>query len=325
MPSAKLAKISFEDGQTLRAFHTLADSGDHATFASSYSPWSRMSGREYTVAPNGLATGGAATPSASNDEIDVAALSCYLAGVLTTVAADTGVSVTRAADANTHCINSLTVTSAGAIAVVAGDDSTAFSETRGAAGGPPFIAAGDIEIAQVRLSSKTAAAVAVDEIFSVVGQHCERYDYPVWTVDSIRGQIQFAQALPLSHTGGLPKKVYAKVYTPLYQELAKADAFVPAEVTNSVSSTQVYNATVAAESSSLGQASFNAYLENGHTDSILSKAGEVVLVKFQADRNRLPYSLTQGRLAVKRSYPAGNAMVAAVTISAETATVDFAG
>jgi hypothetical protein len=326
MPNAKLAKISFEDGQTLVGFHALTDAGAHTVFSSASKPWSRYAGKEPTIIPDGLATGGAVTPgvSATNDKIDVAALTCYLSGVLTTVNAGADETVTRAVTTDTHIINSVTITEVGAIAILAGTDGTAFSETRGATGGPPLIPVGHIEIAQVRLSSNTAAKVTSDEIYTVIGQHCERYDYPVWTENAIAGQVTFASALPLSHTGAIPKGVFAKVYTPLYQEINKADSFVPAEVSNSVSSTQIYNGVIGSESSSLGQCSFNAYLENGHTDSIIGRAGNVVLVKFQADRNRLPYSLTQGRLAIKRTYPAGNAMVAAVTISAENATVDFA-
>jgi hypothetical protein len=328
MATAKLAEISIETGQTLVASHQLTDSGDHQTYSSASKPWSKFAGKEATILPNGLATGGAVVVgvSGTNNKIDVAALTCYLAGVLTTVNAAADETVTRAVTTDTHMINSVTITSAGAVAIIAGTDSTAFSEVRDAAGGPPLIPVGSIEIAQIRMSSNSAGKVTTDEIFAVAGQHMERYDYPTWTVDPIAGTIAFSAALPLSHTGAVTKRTFGKVYTPLYQKLEFADSFVPAEVTNSVSSTQVYGGVVGSESSSLGQCSFNAHMSSGHLDTVLglAKDNQVILVKFQADRNKIPYSLTQGRIATKRTYPAGGSMVAAVTISAELPTVDFA-
>src|SRR5512143_2984440 len=163
MPSAANAKLQYEAGQALVAMAAMTDSGDQQTFTlANASVWSSKSGYDPQIFPNGLATGGAVVPAVSgtNDKIDVAALTCYLAGVLTSVAAAADTSITRPATAVSK-IDSITVTSAGAIAVVAGTDgsTTAFSETRAAAGGPPLIPVGSIEIAQVRLISNTAAAI----------------------------------------------------------------------------------------------------------------------------------------------------------------------
>ena len=67
--------------------------------------------------------------------------------------------------------------------LVAGTEADgAFSETRAAAGGPPLIPVTSVEIGQVRLTaaSDAAALITSDEIFQNVGDHTERYDYPVW-------------------------------------------------------------------------------------------------------------------------------------------------
>ena len=138
----------------------LSDSGDHKKFTSGDGLWSGASGKEPDVKPDGLATGGevSTADSGSNDVVDVAALTCYLAGVETSVAASADFSITRPAS-DVAKVNSITVTSAGALSEVEGTDGSdgTFSAERGAAGGPPYIPEGSIEIAQVRLTTAAAA------------------------------------------------------------------------------------------------------------------------------------------------------------------------
>ncbi len=330
--NAENAVVMYEAGQSAVAMAELADQGDHKDFRSADSLWSGKSGYEPVVRPNGLATGGAVTPAAAggNNNVDVAALTCYLAGILTTVAADTDVAATRGADTDTHCITSITVTSAGAIAAVAGTAHTAFSATRGAAGGPPYIPVDSIEIAQIRLTSITAAAITADEIFAVPGTHCERYDYPTWVQHSVNVEagmlgdagIEFSSPLPLIHTGDEPKKVYASYYVPEFVEISVSSDFVPPETTHSVSSTQVYGGTLGTSSSSLNQGTFNAYLEDGISDALLAQKNHKIWIKFKQDRLRNPYILCQGKLGISRTFPAGAAITAACTISAESAAVE---
>jgi hypothetical protein len=245
------------------------------------------------------------------------------------VSADTDVSCTRGSAANTHIINSITVTSAGAIAAVAGTATTAFSETRGAAGGPPAIPLGSIEIGQVKFTATAAAAVASTEIFQVVGTHQERYDYPVWSEYPVEGKITFAAELPTIHgtavgTATATKLVYARVATPIFAEISKARDWVPAETSNTVNSEQYYDVTLGSVSSSLGQASFTASLNDGVTDTLIGKKGQNLLFKFSPDKNKTPYQLTQGVLGVSRTFTSGSNPSAAFTVSASEASVDFA-
>lgn len=316
--SAENAKLQYESGQTLVAMVALTDSGNKTTFKSATSPWSRKAGFEAVVRPNGVVTGGAVTPGAASNNVDIAALTCYLAGILTSVGAAAATAVTRGTT-NVSKVNSITVTSAGAIAVVAGTDGTtsAFSETRGAAGGPPFIPIGSVEVAQVRLTTSTAAVVTAAEIFAVAGQHQERYDYPVWDESNVEGSMTFSAALPVIHTGSLPKGVYAQYYTPIFADVSLSSDFAPPENSYSVSSTQIYGKMLTKKTSSFGQGKFTAFLSDGITDPLVGLEGAVLWFKFFPDKYKTPHILTQGTLGISRTFPAADNIKADCTISAE--------
>jgi len=334
MATAANAKIQYESGQDLVPFLALTDQGDHMDFRSSDPLWSKREGYEPNVKPNGLATGGTVTPGTDNDKVAVAALTCYLAGELKSVSASSGLTITRAISTDTHIKNSITVTSAGVLAVIAGTDGTAFSETRGAAGGPPLIPVDSIEIAQVHLTSNVAAPILANEIKQVIGTHVERYDYPTWTVNAYNVEsgnignagIKFASPLPLIHTGSIPKAVYAQYYEPSFTDIQKTDGFVPPETTHSVSSKQIYATTLGSTTSSLAQGSFTAYLEDGISDGLLSLKNATLFFKFFQNRlNSTPYILMQGKLGISRTFPAGDQISAACTISSEVAAVEVTG
>jgi hypothetical protein len=325
MPTAENAKLEFEAGQTLHAMAALTNSGNQKKFTTAASLLSKYAGKTPLILPNGLITGGAVIPAVSvtNNLVDVAALTCYLAGVNTSVAADTDVSCTRGVT-NGYRINSITVNSSGVIAVVAGTESTAFSETRAAAGGPPLIPTTSIEIAQVRFTTTAAAAVTSDEIFATVGTHLERWDYPNWSELPESGTVDFLTALPLIHTGTVAKSIYGRVYAPIFAEVPNASDFVPPENSHTINSTQVYGNTIASSSASLGQGSFNALMNDGVTDPLVTNKDKVLWFRFYPDRNKTPYVLCQGKLGIGRTYPAGNSIAAACTISAEKTSVDTA-
>jgi hypothetical protein len=207
--------------------------------------------------------------------------------------------------------------------VAAADDAgaTSFSEDRGTVGGPPYIPVGDIEIAQVRLDALAAAVVLASEIFQVINQHQERYDYPVWNEDNLAvkaddAAVTFKEALPAIHTGDLTKKVYAEYYEPSLIEVDLVSDFKAPEKSHSVNSTQVYSDTVATSSSSLGQGGFKALLKDGITDSIATLKDEVLIFKYKPDRNNEPYMLVQGKLGISRTFPVADNIQADCTISA---------
>lgn len=326
--------VEYEAGQSQNAFAAMTDSGDHAKFTLASKPWSQATGYEYKVVPYGLATGGVISPAAAagNNNVDVAALTAYAPG-MTGASATTGqISVSAATNiaasrgvTNGYRITSITLDSTGAVVAVAGTESTAFTETRGAAGGPPLIPVGSIEIGQVRLSSITAAVIASTEIFQVVGTHQERYDYPVWSEDPIRGQVEFSSALPLIHTGPVPKKVMARVATPLFAAVEPARNWKPAETSNSASSQQYYNGkTVGAFTTSQGQASVELSLGDGVSDAIIAKMGQNLCWRYKPDKYRTPYQITQGVGSIARTNTAGASPTATITISVQQPSVDFA-
>lgn len=340
MPTAENAIIYLEQGQSLVDYAALTDSGDHQYHTAADDIFSGKSGFAPDIRPNGIVTGrnlASVAASGSDDVVDVAAFTAYSGGTLYSVAADTDFAITRPAGAYAK-VCSITMTSAGALAEVAGTDAadTTFSETRGADGGPPLIPVDSVEIAQVRMTSATSAPIIAAEIYQTVGQHTERYDYPTWTVNNIgEGQsasvsaatnahIKMASAMTAIHTGPIAKKVYAKYYTPTFAELNKGTDFKPAENSHSGSTTQYYSGTINSKSTTLGQGGFTALLNDGITDSLVADKDQVLTVKYFQDRNKTPYSLTQGTIGLARTNPVADQVQAAVTITAETATAEFA-
>ena len=323
MPTAENAKLQYEAGQNSVAMTVLTNSGDETTFTSAATLWSGRAGYAPVVRPNGLLTGGAITTHASNDTVTVAALTLNLNGVVTTVNAGTAVA-SRGATTDICRITSITINSSGAIAAVAGADHTAFSETRGADGGPPLIAVDSVEIGQVRVSSTSAAVIASSEIFQVVGLHQERADFPLYDVNYNGGSITFLDTVPEIHTGPTPKRTFASYASPIFADVALASDFVAPETSHSITSTQVYGTTLGSTSSTLAQGSFTAYLNNGVSDALVLLKNSTLWFKFFPDRYQSPYILAQGKLGISRTFPAGDSLQAACTISAASAAVEVA-
>lgn len=313
------ARLDMEQGQTFYPMAEMTDSGDQKGYDhASATLFSEKEKLEAKVFPNGLASGGEVVPGAANDTINTAALSVYLAGILTAVSATSGTSITRGA-AQDNMINSVTVNAAGAIIVVAGTEGATKSEVRGAAGGPPFIPVDSVEIMQVRLTSQTAAAVITQEIFGTPGQHTERYDSPTWNEYPESASIEFISVLPQIHTGSLPKKVFAEVYEPIFAQISLASDFVPPEKTHSVTSEQIYSNTLGTVSSTLGQGSFTAYIKDGVTDPIILGQDQMLWFKFWPNKFKTPYILTQGQLGIATTFPVATSILASCTVSASSA------
>lgn len=343
MATSKNAKIMFESGQSVTDYTAMTDSGDHKVYTvSGGNVFSGKSGFEPEIRPNGVVTGrNMISIHADNDKVTIAGFTAYSGGTLYTVTAAT-LGITRAAT-DVAKICSITMDNSGAIAEVEGEDSTdtTFTSTRGAAGGPPSIPADSVEIAQVKMTSNTAAAITSDEIFQVIGTHCERFDYPSWSVNPVgdglkasvsaktNSYIEFVSELPMIHgsTATDPadsyKQVYTRFYSPIFAEASKSMDFVPAENSHSVSSQEYYNGTIGSVSSSLSQSSFTALMDDNVTDSLLQEQDEVITVKHFPDRNKTAYTLTQGTLGVSRTFPVSGQNQASCTISAETATAGF--
>lgn len=319
------AKLEYESGVTAYAMAEITDSGDHKNYTSSAALFSETSGNAPVILPNGIINGAQGIPAVSgtNNLVDVAKTLCNLNGVETTVNAATDVSLTRGVT-NGYRINSVTINAAGSITVVVGTESTSFSETRGAAGGPPYIPVDSIELFQVRFTSITAGAVLAAEIFATIGTHRETTDFPGFDADNDNAEVNFKSALPLIHTGDVPKKVFASYADPVFTEQSFANDFVPAETSHSTSSTQVYNDVVGSVSSTLAAATFTAILKNGITDDIVNKKDDTIFIRFYQDRFKLPHILTQGKLGVSRTFGAADNPQVSCTVAASRKSVERA-
>lgn len=338
MATAKNAKIEIETGQSLSgAYAVMTDSGDNQIYTvSGGTLWSGKSGFTPSVRPNGVVSGrNLISTHASDDFVSVAAFTAYSKGVLKTVNAGS-LEVTRASTGGYYKVHSITMASGGALAVVEGTEAAALVTTRATAGGPPLIPVNSVELGQVITSSSTSDAIAASEIFQVVGQHTERYDYPTWQEFNVGlgesaessaekyAHIKFDAVLPEIHTGAVTKKTFIQYYAPQFTELTRTMAFRPVEQAHSVSSQEYYRGSIGSVSSSIGQGGFTALLGDGLTDSIVSEKDNTLTVRFYPDENKSAYSLTQGRIGLARTFPFDNQIQAEVTISAERVTAEYA-
>jgi hypothetical protein len=181
-----------------------------------------------------------------------------------------------------------------------------------------------IEIGQVRLVTSTAAAITAAQIYQVVGTHTESANYPLFNIDYSTGKVEFLAALPMIHTGTVAKKVFASYAAPLFAEVSLASDFKPPETSHSVTSTQIYGTTMGNTSASLGQGGFTAYLEDGVSDNLIQQKDSTLWFRFYPDRYKAPYLLTQGKLGISRTFPAGDSIKATCTISATQAATEVA-
>lgn len=338
MSTSKSGKLMFESGQTLNEYAAAVDSGDGILFTvSGATIFSAFDGKEVSVLPNGIVSGNnLLTPDTITEKLAVAAFTANSMGVEYSVSATT-VTVVRPATAVSK-ICSVVMNSSGTVEVEEGVDgsTTAFSAVRGAAGGPPYIPADSVEIGQWRVITDTPAIPTADEIYQVAGTHSERYDLPTWSTSNVGkgasadsaaekyAHIVFDDVVPAIHTADARKKVYVQYYEPIFAEVSKAFEFVPAENTHSISSTQYYNGTIASVASSLGQASVTVLMTDNVTDILVGLKDQTLTFRFYPNRNKEPYILTQGIMGMARTFPVDDQNQAALTISAEDASADFA-
>ena len=136
--------------------------------------------------------------------------------------------------------------------------------------------------------------------------------------------MTFLAANPLIHTGPVTKAVYASYASPIFADVALASDFVPPETSHTVTSTQVYGTTIGSTSSTLNQGTFTAYLQNGVGDPLVSLKNAILWFRFYPDRYAADYILSQGKLGIARTFPAGDQIQATCTISASAAATEVA-
>lgn len=216
--SGKTGKVFAQvGGGELVPWTALADSGSHREFAAATGKYPWKSSPAPLVRINGVRSGLEVTidNAAANDTVDVTAGKVYLAGQPTDVGAGSVASLDRPATPGNVVINCITVTSAGALALVSGTEG-APGGARGAAGGPPFIPTGSILLAEIALVGTAAAAILASEIDNTVQ---ERADVPGYRIDYFNGKVSTQLALEAIHTGSIPRAVYAQWRVAVFSEV----------------------------------------------------------------------------------------------------------
>jgi hypothetical protein len=287
------AVLEYESDQSLVAMVELTNDGDNKNFKSAHKLWSNFEQNKPDVKVNGVLSGGRIVPAVSgtDDLIDVTNCTVNLNGVLTTVSGDTDIDALRSTDGtDIYKKCALTITSAGAWDIVEGAAHTAFSDTWGADGGPPLIPVDSVLVGIISMSSDTAAAISVDEISQVPRTTMElaKDPYPetklIRVENGIQGYagVEFSSALPNIHTGGVPKKVFAKYYTPVFSEVPDGNNFTPPQNSVSVSSKTVYKRALGSRTKSIGTGSYVLH-PNGLADNILMKDEAELWHRFYRD------------------------------------------
>ena len=336
MGTAGNAKIQYESAQSLVSYAAMTDSGDQEVFVvAGGNAWSGRAGYEPIIRPDGVVSGiDILSAGSGNNEIDNIAFTAWIAGVLKEVSATT-VTTTRATSL-THAINSIILTGT-TLSTVKGTEGSAFSTTRDAAGGPPYIAVGSIEIGQVKTSAQGAAVITSSEIFQTPNAHQERADYPPYRrPDNIgRGilasstsrkyaHIEFYEAHPLSHTGGVAKQIYIQYYTPTFTAI-ESEGFAPADKGSAQKYSQHYDDMLGYKTDNVRSAAFKAELTNGITDSFIALDGETLLFKFFPDASVAPYMLTMGTLRFVSAFPQAGPISTMCAVVAKLPTSRFTG
>jgi hypothetical protein len=256
---------------------------------------------------DGTKTGGVVVPavSATNDAVDTSAVVSWIGGAEVSVAASTDDTITRDG-ALAYIIHSVTQTAAGAIAILGGTaHASAFVETRGSAGGPPYIPVTSIELAQIRTTSITAAPITTAEIFAVPNIHREVSAIPFASYDVTTATINFEEALMPAHTGDVPKKVAADVYAPTsFTTLQGITAFtLPGETPASNSQQTPDGTSVAADPSTLENGSLSVLTDLTHQDLPSIIDGTTATFKWWPDKNGADYYLGIAAMSGRATTP----------------------
>lgn len=336
MATGKNSKVSIETGQTLNDYAVMTDSGDSQIFTMSGGDlWSGKSGFAPIVRPNGITSGrNLLSAGTTNDTVRVAAHSAFSKGTEQEPTA-TSITVPRPTSGGYYKTISVIMASDGSIDKASGAENSSQSEVRNAAGGPPYIPVNDVELGQVRVSSSTSAAITAAELFQVPNQHSEFYDQPNWDENNIgdgesaavaaqkNAYIKFSSVLPSIHTGGVAKKIFLKYYEPIFAEVSKVLDFKAIEISHSVTSQEYYRGSIASVSETVGQGGFTALLNDALTDAIIGEKNQTITVKHWPDENKNPFSLSQGRIGLDRSWPVAGQNQAEITISGSKQSAEF--
>jgi len=226
---AKNFSILVEDGFQARGPALMADSGDGRFFTCGGARFSLCekdeNGIDRTpgVRPDGVRNGCFVSAAADGlaDAVDVGHGTAWIGYAPVTVQAAANVAVPRPASGMKKT-SSVALDATGAVSVIGGTDGAGFSAARGAAGGPPFVPAGKIELATVALSHN-AAAVKEEEIsFMPEYSHAPEYGLSPYSCG-----VRFFAPLPAIHEGGVARNVWITWDEPIMAAVDAVSLRVP--------------------------------------------------------------------------------------------------
>jgi len=183
---------------------------------SSRSMWNRQQG--ITVKVEGFSGAPSITPAASGTDnlVDIASTPFFASGVDSADStAITDLACVRPASAKYNWNLAIMAKATGVMTMVQGTDGDALSDAWGYSGGPPLVATTHLIVGAVQLYSDTDAAITAADItysLSTGVSIQERSDVPSLSVLPMEGGILLTSALLASHTGPLPRNVYATYY-----------------------------------------------------------------------------------------------------------------
>lgn len=247
------------------------------------------------VKVNGLVSGCAITPTATNNDIAIAAGKVNINGVEITVSADSSTLLTRPAS-DKYAIYAISVAADGTtFTATKGTDGDALDwSAYGGAGQMPLCPAANAVIGYIWLLDDAAAVVPAANISAG-----ESANIP-YDIDAIRGNVILPAALPLSYAGGVRRPVHASWYSQdgaIMQPVAEAEN---CKLTSKIGTLNVTPASSQWERHVPGRSSFTASVgtykttDNYMIDKCLSGGAEAVaFVKARVNATDTSYFIGQ--------------------------------
>ncbi|GMT42821.1 MAG: hypothetical protein IEMM0002_1232 [bacterium] len=304
-------RVRIENSANQASLEQMTDSGDNQTFTSGGTRFSLCekdaggTNRTPVLRPDGVQNGCFAEPAASgnNDALDVYAGKVWIGGSSVTVSAQTNIAVSRPS-ASMKMIVSIAIDAVGATLTITGTAGSEFSNQRGAAGGPPYIPAGNAELATVELDSSTSAPLKDEEvIFAPEFSHA-----PSHMLLPYSASVKFSAPLPLIHAGGTPKNVWITRYEPVLTAIDVISLRPP------VAAIEVDPETGKARRGKFSTGSMVIPLSGNQSDLARKIDGTVRLFEFMPDSTGTRQELFYAAVETASNYSAEGLMIGTATL-----------
>ena len=233
MPTGKDIQLKVEDGFTAFGPELMSDTGDRKTYTSAGTRFSLCVkdengiDRRPVVRPDGLRNGCLVSPAISgvDNSVDVCAGSIWNGGIVKGVNGVVDLAVTRPSPGNVKKV-SITVDSVGTVATLDGTEGVSYSDSRGVAGGAPYIPLGTVELATIKLGEFAGSVKERAIQFSP-----ELSSFPVCEIDPYVAKAVFSKAQSPIHTGSVARNIYISYSVPQFSMLDPVSFTPPTNAT----------------------------------------------------------------------------------------------